>query len=309
MEGYKHINKIGSELESGWYKPRNDLIADGSLRNGEFTNKCVCIGELVTPAFEDKTQLYKFLQDNYPDESTARCSMHVHVSVNSLGNYTSCMSPKFYNDYFLPAMNKWGKDYPCKSKLFWNRLEDGNQYCRKLFFPDKQVKLKQKGTTDRYTHLNFAYSMHKTIECRLFPMFEKAETAISAIEALLDCFEGYLEKFPEPEEINVSGTVLDESNLDEELKDQEFKIDEPNSPIKIAKFNYFECADIEGLKRSVERNIYVEPPKPVKPRAKKSSFNDVFGEPMRWGTTSTVNDLINNPFVPVVAVNDDEPPW
>ncbi len=46
---------------------------------------------------------------------------------------------------------------------------------------------------DRYAQLNFAaWSEHKTVECRLLPMFRKQSLGVAAVVELLTIFEDYL---------------------------------------------------------------------------------------------------------------------
>ena len=227
MKSSKYLDHIGVEIEGGFKeKPKVLLENDGSLRRDEFYNSNY-VGEIISPPLEEKEDLFKFMEENWPTEVTARCGFHFHFSLKSILFYTQLMSEKFYKNYFMRDMRKWGKDYPCNNKSFWSRLDDGNHFCRAMFIPDKQIPLTQKVET-RYTHLNYCYAMHKTIECRLFPMFVEFETGQSAIETLINCIENYLTKNP-PEEL-VEKIELEDENIIELPK--KFKI-EPFNLYKI----------------------------------------------------------------------------
>lgn len=212
MKSSKYLSLIGLEIEGGWKeKPNSKLYDDMSIKNSEFYDSQY-IGEIKSPPCEEKEDLFKFMEENWPTEVTMRCGFHVHFSLKSILFYTQLMDEKFYKNYFLKDIKKWGKDYPCTNKSFWNRLENGNHFCTNNFYPDLQTKLTTKVEL-RYTHLNYCYLMHKTIECRLFPMFVEFETGQSAIEALLNCVENYLLENPY-QEIEEKIELEDENTIE-----------------------------------------------------------------------------------------------
>lgn len=225
MKNSKFIQCLGGELEGGWKIKPKDLGTDNSIRTDEFYNSDY-IGEVRSPAFEEKEDLFKFMEENWPTEVTQRCGYHIHFSLKNLLFYSQLMSEQFYLNYFLKEIKRWGEEYPCTNKNFWNRLEDGNIFCRKKFTPDVQVQLTIKNDV-RYTHLNFCYGLHKTIECRLFPMFLEYQTGRSAVEVLLNCIEKYLNENPSREVIEIVD-LLDENEIEE------------NQILKPRLFNLFE---------------------------------------------------------------------
>ena len=231
---FKFIDKIGLEIEGGWDKSRGDLIADGSVHVQDFVTSPKCTGELVSQPFSDIGDAISFVMNNWPTESTKRCGFHIHVSFKNIAYYSALMERKFF-DYFIQKMTEFGEKWDGTNRilnpLFWERLEDKNQFCRKIFAPDKQVKLKAKGTSDRYTQINYCYSFHKTVECRLFPTFIDPNLAVAALKALVNCYESYLSQ---------NETVLNKEisfTLDEEC--DEIKKHLKKSSDKITHFNYF----------------------------------------------------------------------
>ncbi len=195
MSEFKYINKVSCELEGGWNIPRGDLTKDPSLEAQHFVTS-VNFGELIPKEpFADKETMFKFMVDNWPTERSHKCSLHIHFSFKNILHYSQSMSKEFYRDYFLPAMEQWGRDYPCTNKLFWERLAGNIKYCKREHAPEKQLFHPEKGE-HRYTHLQFCWTAHKTWECRLFPMFDSVKTAQSATRALIECVENYLDSKP-----------------------------------------------------------------------------------------------------------------
>lgn len=249
MDDWKFIKQVGLEIEGGWKDSRQDLVYDGSLRYDEFKNIDYDdysvkrkIGELVTKPFSSLKEVLDFIDNNWPDESTERCGFHVHTSFHNIAIYSQLMEQVFFH-FFLKTMEDWAKDRPCSNKFFWNRLNNGNKYCRKEFIPDKQINQRSKGE-HRYTHLNYCYSFHKTVECRLFPVFESVETAKSATVAYLNCIESFLKQNP-PQQDAIVDTMEFSENPSNELSEkieliEDFKIQEINDKLILKPFNLFE---------------------------------------------------------------------
>lgn len=209
----KYIDKIGLELEGGWATPPFKAVTDHSVKInhqcGSFERQnchtCGCLdhygyvpvngkwwqGETNSPALTlDKVA--EWLKKNYPDVSNESCGMHIHLSFKSTGHYLKLMDIKF-NNYFIDYMDKKAKNSPIGSSAFWKRFKGENKFASPKFHPEKQVQVTGKGGTDRYTHLNYCWSMHGTLECRLFPMYSSIEVAGEAIKAFIDCVESYLD--------------------------------------------------------------------------------------------------------------------
>jgi hypothetical protein len=214
----KYIDKIGIEIEGGWSERRDDLIPEGSLREADFPD-CACYGEIISAPLDSENQAITFVRENWPDGTAERCGYHVHFSFKNISFYSLCISRDFYNK-FLIAMDEWGKR-SCKNPLFWKRLSGDNRFCRKEFIPERQIHNTKKGIDLRYTHWNYCYAFHKTIECRLFPTFQDAETAVSGLKALISFVEGYLESIPEKDK--EYDFVVRESVIDDEPKDKAYE--------------------------------------------------------------------------------------
>lgn len=235
---FKHINKVGVEIEGGWDYQRDDLIPDGSISRDYFSEKSPYVGELVSKPLATKEEVFEFVGTNWPTEVIDKCGYHIHFSLKNINFYSECMNPVFYQE-FLNRMEKWGKDFPCDNKNFWNRLNDLNRYCRRSFYPEAQIKHTSKSNSgSRYTHLNYCYGLHKTIECRLFPAFKTAKTAISASEALFDFIEDYLERHPGQNYIRSEELIEDDFSV-RENNQPELGIQIKNLSPKLKRFNYF----------------------------------------------------------------------
>ena len=232
MEGYKFVNKCGIEIEGCWKEIRTDLVPDASLHDGTHFEtpfalhpvsgqKVALFGELVSPPLSKIEDIYKLIDENWPDYLHSQCGFHIHISLNSVGLYCHCMSRKFY-DNFLSAACSWGEKFCPKDRLFWDRLNDKNRYCRKRFIPDAQVVCKSKDDARdrqvRATHFNYCFGQHKTIECRLFPMWQNKDIAKEAVVFLINFFENYLSEITNPDAPLI---VPDEMFLEEPLEKPE----------------------------------------------------------------------------------------
>jgi hypothetical protein len=205
---FKFIDKVGVELEGGWEnRPEGYSI---------HTDSSVCCrgaikGESRTDPKKSVNELFEEIKAKYPDDVDKSCGFHVHISLKP-GYYPILMEEEFYK-YFLKRMGILAKylrnsgndnDY----KNFLHRYSGKNSYCTKKFEPKEQMS----GSSERRTMLNFcSLKKHKTLECRLFPMFEKVSNARMAAYEYLDCVESYLAtRKIESKPIEVS--IVDEEN-------------------------------------------------------------------------------------------------
>jgi hypothetical protein len=101
------------------------------------------------------------------------------------------------------------------------RLRGNNRYCLKPEYGDikeygrlfyKQA-IQDKRDNVRYYALNFCYQLHRTLECRVFPMFSSPEIACKAIGAHVTAVNEYLATVPavvfEDQEYSASVQILD----------------------------------------------------------------------------------------------------
>lgn len=232
---FDKIHRVGFEVEGAWVTMRNDLHDDASFSRHDFPHY-LSVGEYVSEPFDNPQDLFANIYDNWPEGKCAKCGYHIHVSLKDVFLYSALMNEKFY-EYFLLCMEKWANTYPCKSKEFWSRLHGEVKYCKKQFIPDYQVTFKEKGVNreSRRTQLHYCYGQTQTLENRLFPVFQDAETAISATKAFLNCVEIYLSENPTQEK-NVSECVSTETP------------DKQTDRLKISNFNLFDL-DMDMKKR------------------------------------------------------------
>jgi hypothetical protein len=195
----KRINKIGVELEGGWnYEPPHSFQEDGSVETETDYE-----GETVSPPCRTKSELKDWIRKNYPDEINRTCGMHIHVSFRSEADYNRLMTKKFYTA-FLENAKEWGLENKInEGSAFWHRLEGKNSFCKLLTTKDGRFKIstvkRQANAHDkggpRYFQLNFCKNVHNTLECRLFPTFQKKKIAESAVDFFYNLVENYLSQF------------------------------------------------------------------------------------------------------------------
>jgi len=221
----KYIKAIGLEIEGQWLIRNRGQISrfcyDGSVHfnnSGRINdddyiyndgNDCGCgdlgceicytydgtveeaglIGETRSNPITKVQDLIVYVNDNYPDKTNSTCGLHIHISLKQKNYYSLLMSSKF-NTYFKKMIVEYA-DKNITNKHFWNRLEGSNTFCTDVFRPQIQTNDAGKGST-RYSQLNYCYSLHGTLECRLFPAFKYKDTAINAIMAYLSIVESYI---------------------------------------------------------------------------------------------------------------------
>lgn len=198
----KKIKKVGVELEGGWFEAPLWLAHDGSV--GDFSED-VRAGELQSPPFADEDGLFSWIRENYPDRVNGTCGMHVHISLKNRTYYQRLMSSEFA-DRLHRRMEEWGDGMDITNRHFWSRQRGDNQYCQRRFKADSQWAARTK-STERYTHLNYCWRLHGTLEYRALPMFKSREIGIAAIRVFLDCVEGWLSDRASREGDSISVTV------------------------------------------------------------------------------------------------------
>jgi hypothetical protein len=144
--------------------------------------------------YSDLEDLKRWIIKYYPVAINETCGFHVHTSFKSTKHYNNLMEEEFYK-FFLEKMKNFANtiEYSKDKERLIYRLSGWNRFARKAFIPDYQCK-EMKGDYFRYTQLNFSYRVHNTIECRLFPMFTRVETALAAVEKLIETYNDYLNK-------------------------------------------------------------------------------------------------------------------
>lgn len=237
------IHLVGVELEGGWTKlPEGvNLVRDGSVqiptpedallvdhpeqmprtprgraelnrRIEHEARKVLFTGELPSEPLE-VAKVPTWMRAYYPTHVNGTCGLHVHMSFKSALHYQKLMRPE-YQDAILDCLNLWGLQEGLKKEHpFWNRILGQNQYCKKEFHADAQVaktgKSYNHAGASRYTVINYPWSLHGTLECRVLPMFEDVELAIRAVKFVLDVTNAFLVKTATKEERVKMDLVVD----------------------------------------------------------------------------------------------------
>ncbi len=196
------IAKIGVEIEGGFRGSVGDNNCDCSECRiaPEYFRRDVSVrtnsnfnGEVVSPAFSDIGDCLAWMDRNYPSEFNETCGIHVHLSFNNLQSYVKLMNKQFHRG-MVNNFAEWGqiRDIYSKSQ-FWTRLGGYNRFCRKRHTPESQIYLTEKDPI-RYTHLNYCFKMHGTIELRLLPTFKSKELALDTVARYYNFVNRYLAK-------------------------------------------------------------------------------------------------------------------
>jgi hypothetical protein len=193
------IDKVGIEVEGRWKESRWNEVqstrarleangcSDGSLRHKSGFNSY----EFQTKPGTLASALRQ-LVDLYPDDTGRDCGMHVHVSFKCETHFTQLTTPEFFA-YFRSRWQQWGEKMQLDPQsLFFERLNGGNDYCRPNVAHSNHYSADHY-SADRYYQLNFsAYGEHRTVECRLLPMFRSVELGAAAVTELLQIYKDWL---------------------------------------------------------------------------------------------------------------------
>lgn len=196
----KYIKLVGLELEGGWdCNEVSELEKEDSCYHSDGSVSCSgnVTGEIVSTPLPIGNAV-QWLEEFYPTHMNQTCGFHIHVSLKNEKYYSWLMDKVFYR-YYLKEMEKFGNDYPVKNSSFWSRLKGNNNYCRKKWDADKQSGLRDKDSY-RYTHVNFCYSLHKTVEFRLLPLFKEVTTAKAAMLKTFEIIETHISNMEKKKE-------------------------------------------------------------------------------------------------------------
>lgn len=191
--------QMGVELEGGWFQSRKAVAAlvRGAAAHDD---RSVHIdashhpGEIVTRPHDNLDELLKDVETLWPDVVNETCGLHIHASFTPLT--TSILAHKEFYAYFKEQWGAWGKIMKLpKDHEFWVRLGGQKKFCKDIFEPEAQLGtvVAARGLEARYTMLNFhAWEKHRTLECRLLPMFSDKEVGMEAIRHLAWIYDSYL---------------------------------------------------------------------------------------------------------------------
>lgn len=181
------VFRIGVEMEGGWDNPPDgvNIHPDGSVRV-----TANYVGEISSPP-KRFDELLQFIQNYYPNVVDVSCGLHFHVSVCKPNDYAHLATKKFFEHFYNQAQLWARREELPEDHPFWSRWYGNNRYAVRRFLPTEQIHCTDKGA-HRQTGLNYCWTLHGTMEVRLFPMFEEMEHTLSAARLVHDCVENYL---------------------------------------------------------------------------------------------------------------------
>ena len=212
MTAYTHWNnvaKVGVELEGGdWPDGRNTQGWREDVSVQVDTEDC---GEVASPPYKSKEGLQRWIGRNWPKSFDESCGFHVHCSFNSVNDYAKLLDPGVTG---LLRERFWDwRETKHVRYLLNDRLAGGNRFCQPHFYP-QQVYYEEKH--NRYTQLNYCFSLRGTLECRVFPMFpDGPSVAFKAVETLISLYDDWL--ISAVQELIVCSLSIDESEIEEVL--------------------------------------------------------------------------------------------
>lgn len=191
------VYKIGVEIEGGFDNTISgeDYHEDGSVD----VETDGFMGEVVSKPMATLEEVYDWVDKVYPDDSNSSCGTHVHVSFNNNLAYMQTMSQSFY-DYFVDRMEAWGKKAGISKKsVYWSRLKGDNTYCKKMpkaarVIQAQYQKMESNYGSNRYYQLNHCWSKHRTLECRMLPVFQDKKFTKAGIREFIFICDSYLRR-------------------------------------------------------------------------------------------------------------------
>lgn len=213
------VKLVGLEFEGGW---RNRIFLDAAFRDDisvpcpEVSEGGVALyahkpgrqpwhfGEIVSPPLAIG-EVFAWADKHYPidpspvlNEGTGQergSGIHVHLSFDTLEDYSRVASRRFYN-VFLTTLAEWGRrvELP-ETSQFWRRLKGANRFAKRHFNPRRQIGVTTKNSqanAPRRTALNYCFGLHGTVEVRIAPTFMPKAIGLDFIRVVVDCFEDFL---------------------------------------------------------------------------------------------------------------------
>lgn len=180
---------------------------DVSVKN---LKDCNFSGETVSPPCKSVDELTKFVNEYHPDKVNISCGTHFHISTQKEMDYILLMDIDFYHHFYKFLWNWIEEQGLTKYKPLTDRVIGRNRFCCPndkhrcihglgMHTAVKQFELSIKSPT-RYTHINYCFSMHKTIEFRVFHGMKTPSRILRAAQCIIDAVDTYLgsvyEKYP-----------------------------------------------------------------------------------------------------------------
>ena len=188
---------VGVELEGGWEKMLKgcEIHRDTSVRFSPTPNLNY-VGEIESKPLE-LSEMPKWVKQYYPHHINDSCGMHIHLSFRTALTYSRLMAPS-YPATIVKYMHEWAKREGLPpSHSLWSRLRGESEYCQHTYWAEDQVfqagkEYDRKRKGHRYTVINYCFTRHSTLECRLLPMMANAEQAIRALQEVIRITNAYL---------------------------------------------------------------------------------------------------------------------
>lgn len=225
------IKLVGVELEGAWKAPPegvkvvdhinpgpNELGRDGSLRafRDRIGDKLPYVGELPSPPLEESA-IDAWIEKHYPQDVSAECGLHVHISMTDPLVYMRLMDDEAYPATVVEYIKKWAEreKVPTDDPI-WDRLAGKCVYCQHIHWPSEQIKNVTKDYEKtrkghRYTAIAFHFNRDGlgTIECRLLSMPKDVEQAKRAVKEFISITNRYLVATAKRERKQVAQVVVD----------------------------------------------------------------------------------------------------
>lgn len=189
--------QMGAELEGSWAsrKARAALVRGAKVHDDHSVHIAHGDpGEIITRPHDNLEALLEDIRALWPESVNDSCGFHIHASFTPMQG--SIIATNAFYAYFKAEWAKWGSEQRLdRTHEFWTRLAGRNKHAKDVFDPEMQLRPTNgvKPGEKRYTLLNFfAWEKHKTVECRLLPMFANVEVTLSAVRCMSDIYNTYL---------------------------------------------------------------------------------------------------------------------
>lgn len=189
--------QMGAELEGSWSNRKAVAVKVRGARVHDDRSVHIAHGdpgELVTRPHDNLDSLLEDIRALWPESVNDSCGFHLHASFTPM--QASILATKDFYRFFKEEWARWGTGMKLdRAHEFWTRLSGRNKFCKDLYDPEAQLKPMHGGAPGekRYTMLNwYAWEKHKTVECRLLPMFTNVELGLSAVRCLSEIYNTYL---------------------------------------------------------------------------------------------------------------------
>lgn len=223
-QGLRYDTLIEINRERG-FTPRESVEYETLYRAGMATPAGMIIpahiGEIPSEPLDPKDYA-KWMTTMFPHHVNNTCGMHVHMSFRSALTYQRLMVPE-YQSTLLHYLEKWAKgmDLP-KDHPLWDRLASKSEHCQDKFWPDQQARCTHKDYDKnkkghRYTHVNYCWNQHSTLEVRTLPMFKEVDQAIKAVKEILSITNAFIVVDARREEKYKASLEAEDDHFNEEM--------------------------------------------------------------------------------------------